>query len=205
MNIFQDLSRLCPTDDDDEIAIRYQQEPENRNVYVARIYCKYFSYITSWYSNKEYFNVADLESWFLEVVHTSLMNYNPKERGSYKTLLSVYMKNRIRYENECLFSKSRSWYLRTTFASGNTDNGESEGNELLTILAGGKEDDRPFEVFDILESVRLSENQRKYCNYVLSCGYTPTDTEVSKELGISKSGVRVIKEYLRERLGDYFK
>ena len=198
-SIFTNLAVKCIYETDEEIAMHYKSEPENRDVLLAKIYTKYVNYL-GWYKKKTYYSEEDKESILLEVIHTTLLDYDATKGVLFKTVLATYLKNRFRYEDEYLFAKSRNWYLNTTFASGCTDTEDGSGTELLELLAGGEEDDHPFEIQQLIETLPLSENQYRYCEYVLSLNYTPTDTEVSKALGISKSGVSVIKHYLREKL-----
>ena len=201
MNIFKDLAVLCPFEKDEEIAKHYKDEPEHRDVFVAKIYMKYSNYL-GWYGNKTYLSDEDRESILLETIHSVLINYDEKRGALFKTVLSTYLRKRFRYEDEYLFAKSRNWYMSTTFASGKVDTNDGNGAELLELLAGGEEDDHSFEMEESLKTIPLSNNQYRYCQYVMSLNYIPTDTEASKDLGISKSGIRVIKEYLREKLAD---
>lgn len=198
-SIFKDLAIMCPYDTDEEIAEHYQLEDENRDMYVAKIFCRYSNYL-SWYKNKMYFSDEDKESFMLETIHSVLMDYDKSRGVLLKTVLATYLKSRFRYEDERIFARSRNWYMTTTFASGQVDTDEGNGAELLELLAGGEVDDYSFEIADSLKTLPLSENQYKYCEYVMSLNYIPTDTEASKVLGISKSGIRVVKEYLREKL-----
>lgn len=199
--IFKTLAVKCPLENDEEIAKHYKNEPENRDVFVAKIYTKYVSYL-GWYQSKTYYTDDDKESILLEVIHTALLDYDETKGALFKTVLATYLKNRFRYEDEYLFAKSRSWYLNTTFASGPADTEDGNGTELLDLLAGGEEDDHSFIIEESLKTLALSENQHRYCQYVMSLNYTPTDTEASKALGISKSGIGVIKFYLKEKLKD---
>lgn len=199
--IFRNLAVNCPLDVDEEIAVHYKSEPENRDVFVAKIYTKYVSYL-GWYRKKAYYSDEDKESILLEVIHTALMEYDETKGVLFKTVLATYLKNRFRYEDEFLFAKSRSWYLNTTFASGAADTEDGNGTELLDLLAGGKEDDHSFELEESIKTLPLSDNQYRYCQYVMSLNYIPTDTEASQDLGISKSGIGVIKHYLKEKLKD---
>lgn len=197
--IFRNLAVNCPLDVDEEIAVHYKSEPENRDMFVAKIYTKYVSYL-GWYRKKAYYSDEDKESILLEVIHTALMEYDETKGVLFKTVLATYLKNRFRYEDEYLFAKSRSWYLNTTFASGAADTEDGNGTELLDLLAGGQEDDHSFELEESIKTLPLSDNQYRYCQYVLSLNYIPTDTEASKALGISKSGIGVIKHYLKDKL-----
>lgn len=197
--IFKDLAIRCPLDADEEIAKHYKDEPENRDMFVAKIYTKYVSYL-GWYRAKTYMSDEDKESILLETIHTVLTDYDETRGVLFKTVLATYLKNRIRYEDEYLFSKSRSWYTKTTFASGQVETKDGNGAELLELLAGGEADDYSFEIRESIKTLSLSENQYRYCLYVMSQNHVPTDTEASKALGISKSGIRVVKEYLREKL-----
>ena len=199
--IFKDLAVMCPLDADEEIAKHYKTEPEHRDMFVAKIYTKYVNYL-GWYRTKTYLSDEDKESILLETIHTVLTNYDETRGVLFKTVLATYLKSRFRYEDEYLFAKSRNWYMNTTFASGQVETDEGNGAELLDLLAGGKEDDHSFEMEESLKTLPLSENQYRYCQYVMSQNYIPTDTEASKALGISKSGIRVIKEYLKEKLAD---
>lgn len=199
MNIFTTLAVKCPLEVDEEIAKHYKSEPENRSMFVAKIYTKYSNYL-GWYRNKSYYSDEDRESIFLEVIHNALIDYDETKGALFKTVLATYLKNRFRYEDEYLFAKSRSWYLNTTFASGPADTEEGSGTELLDLLVGGETDDHSFELEESLKTLPLSENQYRYCRYVLSLSHIPSDTEASKALGISKSGIGVIKFYLREKL-----
>ena len=197
--IFQTLAVRCPIDKDEEIAIHYKSEPENRDMFIAKIYTKYVSYL-GWYRKKTYYSDEDKESILLEVIHTALMDYDETKGAQFKTVLSTYLKNRFRYEDEFLFAKGRNWYLNTTFASGPADTEDGNGTELLDLLAGGEEDDHSFLLEESLKTLPLSDNQYRYCQYVMSLNYIPTDTEASKALGISKSGIGVIKHYLKDKL-----
>ena len=197
--IFRDLAVMCPIDADEEIAKHYKSEPENRSIFVAKIYTKYVNYL-GWYRKKSYYSDEDRESILLEVIHTALTEFDETKGVLFKTVLATYLKNRFRYEDEFLFAKSRSWYLNTTFASGPADTEEGNGTELLDLLAGGEEDDHSFELEETIKTLPLSENQYRYCQYVLSLNYIPTDTEASKALGISKSGISVVKYYLKDKL-----
>lgn len=199
MNIFKDLALECPVKQDEEIAAHYKTEPENRDMFVAMMYMRYVSYL-GWYRKKAYYSDEDKESILLEVLHTALMEYDESKGVRFKTVLATYLKNRFRYEDEYLFAKSRSWYLNTTFASGAADTEDGNGTELLDLLAGGQEDDHSFEFEESIETLPLSDNQLRYCRYVMSLNYIPTDTEASQALGISKSGIGVIKHYLRDKL-----
>ena len=201
--IFESLAVGCPIDKDEEIAVRYKNEPENRNMFVAKIFTKYENYL-GWYRKKEYYSREDKESLLLEVIHTALMDFDVSKGVLFKTVLATYLKNRFRYEDEYLFAKSRSWYLNTTFASGPADTEDGNGTELLDLLAGGEEDDLSFLLDESLKTLPLSENQYRYCQYVMSLNYIPTDTEASQALGISKSGISVIKYYLRDKLKELF-
>ena len=197
--IFINLAKECLVDNDEEIANRYRAEPQNRNVFIAKIYIKYVSYL-SWYRKKTYYSDEDKESILLEVIHTALMDFDASKGVLFKTVLATYLKNRFRYEDEYLFAKSRNWYLNTTLASYPVDTEDGNGTELLDLLAGGKEDDDAFIFEESLKTLPLSENQYKYCEYVLSLNYIPSDTEASKALGISKSGIGVIRHYLKDKL-----
>ena len=168
-------------------------------MFVSKIYTKYVNYL-GWYRTKTYLSDEDKESILLETIHTVLTNYDETRGVLFKTVLATYLKSRFRYEDEYLFAKSRNWYMNTTFASGQVETDEGNGAELLDLLAGGKEDDHSFEMEESLKTLPLSENQYRYCQYVMSQNYIPTDTEASKALGISKSGIKVIKEYLKEKL-----
>lgn len=200
-NIFTNLAGRCPIDKDEEIAIRYQSEPQNRDMFIAKIYTRYVSYL-SWYRKKAYYSDEDKESILLEVIHTALMDYDETKGVLFKTVLATYLKNRFRYEDEYLFAKSRNWYINTTFASYSVDTDDGTGTELLDLLAGGEDDDHSFILEESLKTLPLSENQYRYCQYVMSLNYIPSDTEASKALGISKSGIGVIKYYLRDKLKD---
>lgn len=197
--IFKNLAVRCPIDKDEEIATHYKSEPENRDMFVAKIYTRYVSYL-GWYRKKAYYSDEDKESILLEVIHTALMEYDETKGVLFKTVLATYLKNRFRYEDEYLFAKSRSWYLNTTFASGPADTEDGSGTELLDLLAGGEEDDHSFLFAESLKTLPLSENQYRYCQYVMSLNYIPSDTEASQALGISKSGIGVIKYYLKDKL-----
>ena len=199
--IFKDLAVICPLEVDEEIARHYQAEPENRSMFVAKIYTKYVSYL-GWYRKKAYYTDEDKESILLEVIHTALTEFDESRGVLFKTMLATYLKNRFRYEDEYLFAKSRSWYLNTTFASGQAETEDGNGTELLDLLAGGEEDDHSFEMEQSIKTLPLSDNQYRYCQYVMSLNYIPTDTEASKALGISKSGIDVIKYYLKDKLKD---
>lgn len=199
--IFRDLAVMCPLEADEEIAKHYQSEPENRSMFVAKIYTKYVNYL-GWYRKKSYYSDEDKESILLEVIHTALSEFDETKGVLFKTVLATYLKNRFRYEDEYLFAKSRSWYLNTTFASGPADTENGNGTELLDLLAGGEEDDHSFELEETIKTLPLSDNQYRYCQYVMSLNYIPTDTEASKALGISKSGISVIKYYLKDKLKD---
>lgn len=199
MNIFKDLAVMCPRMTDEEIAKHYKEEPKNRDMYVAKIYMRYSKYL-HWYSTKKYMTNEDKESIMLETICSVLQDYDETRGVRVKTLLATYLKSRIRYEDEYLFSKSRNWFITTTFASGQQATDEGNGTELLEFLAGGAEDDYSFEMLESIKTLPLSDNQFKYCEYVMSLNYIPTDTEVSKAIGVSRSGIRVIKEYLREKL-----
>lgn len=199
--IFRDLAVMCPVDKDEEIAKHYKSEPENRNMFVAKIYTKYVNYL-GWYRKKSYYSDEDKESILLEVIHTALSEFDETKGVLFKTVLATYLRNRFRYEDEHLFAKSRSWYLNTTFASGPVDTEDGNGTELLDLLAGGDEDEYAFELEETIKTLPLSENQYRYCQYVMSLNYIPTDTEASKALGISKSGIDVIKYYLKNKLKD---
>ena len=197
--IFKNLAVKCPIDKDEEIAVHYKSEPENRDMFIAKIYTRYVSYL-GWYRKKAYYSDEDKESILLEVIHTALMDYDETKGVLFKTVLATYLKNRFRYEDEYLFAKSRNWYMNTTFASCPADTEDGNGTELLDLLAGGQEDDHSFIFEESLKTLPLSENQYRYCQYVMSLNYIPTDTEASKALGISKSGIGVIKYYLRDKL-----
>lgn len=199
--IFKDLAVMCPFNSDEEIARHYKTEPEHRDMFVAKVYVKYDNYLT-WYGKKTYLSDEDKESILLETIHTALMNYDETRGVLFKTVLATYLKSRFRTEDEYLFAKSRNWYMNTTFASGQVETDEGNGAELLDLLAGGEQDDYSFEMEESLKTLPLSANQYRYCQFVMSLNYIPTDTEASKALGISKSGIRVIKEYLREKLSD---
>lgn len=197
--IFRNLAGQCPIDNDEEIANRYKTEPENRDVFIAKIYTRYVSYL-GWYRKKTYYSDEDKESILLEVIHTALMDFDATKGVLFKTVLATYLKNRFRYEDEYLFAKSRNWYINTTFASYSVDTEDGNGTELLDLLAGGEEDDNSFIFEESLKTLPLSENQYRYCQYVMSLNYIPSDTEASKALGISKSGIGVIKFYLKDKL-----
>ena len=199
--IFTNLAVNCKFDADEDIAVHYKKEPENRDVFVAKIYTRYVNYL-GWYRKKAYYSDEDKESILLEVIHTALTEYDETKGVLFKTVLATYLKNRFRYEDEYLFAKSRSWYLNTTFASGAAETEDGNGTELLDLLAGGQEDDHSCEIEESLKTLPLSNNQYRYCQYVLSLNYIPTDTEASEALGISKSGIGVIKHYLKEKLKD---
>ena len=199
--IFRDLAVMCPLEADEEIAKHYQSEPENRSMFVAKIYTKYVNYL-GWYRKKGYYTDEDKESILLEVIHTALTEFDESKGVLFKTMLATYLKNRFRYEDEYLFAKSRSWYLNTTFASGPADTEDGNGTELLDLLAGGEEDDHSFELEETIKTLPLSDNQYRYCQYVMSLNYIPTDSEASKALGISKSVSSVIKYYLKDKLKD---
>ncbi len=200
-SIFRNLAIMCPVDKDEEIAERYKNEPGNRDIFVSKIFTRYSNYL-SWYNNKSYYSDQDKESMLLEVIHEALTKFDDTKGVKFKTMLATYLRNRFRYEDELLFARNRSWFLDTTFASGAVDTADGTGTELLELLLGGEEDDYSFELEDSLKTLGLSHNQYRYCQYVLSCNYIPTDAEVARELGISKSGVSVIKSYLREKLKD---
>ena len=199
--IFANLAVRCQLNVDEEIAARYRTEPQNRDMFVAKIFTKYVSYL-GWYRKKTYYSDEDRESILLEVIHTALTEYDETKGVLFKTVLATYLRNRFRYEDEYLFAKSRSWYLNTTFASGATDTEDGSGTELLDLLAGGQEDDHSCEMEESLKTLPLSDNQYRYCMYVMSLNYIPTDTEASQALGISKSGIGVIRHYLKEKLRD---
>ena len=200
--IFRNLAVKCPFEMDEEVARHYKTEPEKRDVLLAKVYTKYVSYL-AWYNKKTYYTDEDKESILLEVIHTALIDYDETKGVLFKTVLATYLKNRFRYEDEYLFAKSRSWYLNTTFASGPADTEDGSGTELMELLVGGEEDDHSlFEVENTLRTLPLSDNQYRYCQYVMSLNYIPSDTEASNALGISKSGIGVIKHYLREKLKD---
>lgn len=201
MSIFTDLARLCQLENDEDIADSYKTDEEMRSIYIAKIYCKYSNYLR-WYDKKTYYTDDDKESILLEVIQSVLEDYDRTKGGSFRTVLATYLKNRFRYEDEYTFAKSRSWYINTTFASGSVDTEDGNGMELLDLLAGGTEDRHDFEILDTIETLPLSENQYRYCQFVLSLNYVPTDTEAAEALGISKSGVGVIKSYLRDKLKD---
>ena len=135
--IFKDLAVRCQLDKDEEIAQHYKTEPENRSIFVAKIYTKYVNYL-GWYRKKSYYSDEDKESILLEVIHTALSEFDETKGVLFKTVLATYLKNRFRYEDEYLFAKSRSWYLNTTFASGPADTEDGNGTELLDLLAGGE-------------------------------------------------------------------
>ena len=197
--IFKDLAALCQIEVDEEIATRYKHEIENQDMFVAKIYTRYVHYL-GWYKKKSYYTEEDKESILLEVIHTALTDFDETKGVLFKTMLATYLKNRFRYEDEYLFAKSRSWYLNTTFASGPAETEEGNGTELLDLLAGGEQDDYSFELEESIKTLPLSENQYRYCQYVMSLNYIPTDTEASQALGISKSGIGVIKYYLKDKL-----
>ena len=197
--IFKDLAALCQIEVDEEIATRYKHEIENQDMFVAKIYTRYVHYL-GWYKKKSYYTEEDKESILLEVIHTALTDFDETKGVLFKTMLATYLKNRFRYEDEYLFAKSRSWYLNTTFASGPAETEEGNGTELLDLLAGGEQDDYSFELEESIKTLPLSENQYRYCQYVMSLNYIPTDTEASQALGISKSGISVIKYYLKDKL-----
>ena len=152
--IFKNLAVNCPIDADEEIAVHYKAEPENRDMFVAKIYTKYVSYL-GWYRKKAYYSDEGKESILLEVIHTALMEYDETKGVLFKTVLATYLKNRFRYEDEYLFAKSRSWYMSTTFASGAADTEDGNGTELLDLLAGGQEDDHSFEFEESIKTLPL--------------------------------------------------
>lgn len=174
-----------------ELAIKYQVNEDP--IYLAVIYCRYFAYIKS--TAGRYFNItdADKESYALEELHKSMLDYKITGGAKVQTLFITYYNNRLRAETQSMNLQKRA-------ANNNCEDFE----ETAEIFNGYIDDEiNIIELSTALDQMeQLTENEKMYCKIVIQTDEIK-DIDIAKQLGISSSAIFQLKKRLAKKL-DYF-
>lgn len=166
---------------------------------VAYAFCKY--YIINLNVRNEYFGFddQDFDSFLAEEIVKAASKYSDTSK-KFVSMVSVYFRNRVRMEMYALNKASRKILSGREYVS--VDN-EEVFTEPVDLNATNDYD--LIEVEETISKLSLSENEMKYIAVVIHSDILLKDSEVAREIGISRAGVGVIKKSLKKKLSEVYK
>lgn len=179
---------------------------EDENVAIAKMHRKYAGMLNSLCRSYNCFDYSDKQSLIFECIYKAMQSYNKEAGANFATYLTRVTTNKFRSASNYVFAKSknRQWFLEAVYVDGNDNESENVKSAIDNMAA--KQD--VFGMIDILESVQmfsLSTNQYNYLKLILDCPYeTLTDAEAARCLGVTKSGVSVIRKGIAKKLQDKY-
>lgn len=154
----------------------------------ATIYCEMFPYLAK---NRERFhftlNNYDIASYSLESLQRALMDYSVEGGAGIRTLYVRYLKGRFQeHVSMCGNKVRRANYNTTQFRDEAVD---EEGYAKAEILQSLEQ-----------SAGTLSENEIKYCTFIMRETEHYKDSEIATMLGISPAAIHYIKKSLQKKL-----
>lgn len=203
---FKEIANLNGADLNVEM-VRNYKDTQDMTV-LAKVYVKYYAHLTN--VSAKFFNIteADKASCIVEEIHKALMNFDSEKGAAIQTLVTKYVNNRLRAETQ-----SESYQVRKA-------NSESDSYEGLCEVSGiaeeTEEDASIAETLSVLDSLEITENERRYCEIILldRTGELADkdkdrevisttkilDTEIAQIMGITGAGVAYIRKSLAKKL-----
>lgn len=175
---------------------------------LAKVYVKHFAFFIR--ISEKFFNITeqDKASCIVEEIHKALMDYDASRGVQIQTLVTKYVNNRL------MGATQRENYQRRKI------NTLSDSYEKLAKIDAmpevAVEDSSTLETLSVLDTLNLSDNERRYCEIIL-LDKTATlankekdkevvsttkilDTEVAQVMGITGAGVAYIRKNLAKKL-----
>jgi len=156
-----------------------------RNYALLKSISNKFVYLT----NHECASVCLLE------IETVCVDYDESRNTKFSTVLYRYVYNELRAQNNMKTYNKRKI---------NTDNTIKEDIDVLVELnkEPGMFDYYELELKSFLDSVKLTKNERRYCEIVASENSGITDTDIGHQLNITPQAIYSIKNRLKSKFGN---
>lgn len=166
---------------------------------IAHIFCTNYQ-LFKLTSNK-FFGLSqdDKDSFILEEIGKALDKYDTENESKAKltTVITTYIYNRLRAETQALQKAARATLnLATSF---------EDLGEMDRIEEAGEEGSYSFvEMYELVNSLNLTENERKCCHLIILNSQEIKNAEIAELLGLSRAGVGHIKKCLKTKLAPVF-
>ncbi len=149
-------------------------------------------------SNRYYgLSMDDKDSFILEEIAKAIDNYNSDKNTKLITLITTYVRNRLRTETQALQANARK---TLDYATSFEDLGEMD----RLWEAGDNTSFSYAEMYELVNTLELTENERKCCEIIILNNEDIKNSEIAELLGISRAGVGHIKKSLKTKLSPIF-
>lgn len=188
---------------------------QDRNGAIAFVYGKLAPRLLHVFNRYYWTSKEDRSSTLMMSIDKALNNFSEDKQCSLKTYITVCYRNALLSERTFISAKTkgRDWYLNVSSIDSLLSDTMQESiiwdtGAVVTIdpydsLCGVTKDETVdrFEMFEETFLVSLTDNQFRYLQLVMDSKFeTVRDAEAARVLGISRAGIKAVKNSLAKKL-----